>query len=115
VVVVNFDDLTPHSGRNFSKLALLVDCRLIERGYRQAREWRSQLVEFVGAVVSLSDPAAAHVAGLVRGTATAERTEIRHRRYVFRRARSAVPDLPPAPAAAVSRSPHVLIRIQNSR
>ena len=68
-------------------------------GRRQAAERRSQLVELVGAVISFSDPAAAHAARVVRRATAARPVEIRHRRHVFRRARFAVLHLRPAPLA----------------
>ena len=43
-------------------------------------------MEPVGAVLSLSDAAAAHAAGLVRRASAARPVEIRHRRHVFHRA-----------------------------
>src|SRR5271166_4628348 len=68
-------------------------------GRRQAVERRSQLVEPVGAVISLSDAAAAHAASVARRAAAARPIEGRRRRHVFRRADSAVPYLLLAPAA----------------
>ena len=70
-------------------------------GRRQAGERGSELVEPVGAVLSLFDAAAADAAGVVRGKPAARRIESRHWRHVFRRADSAVPDLLPAPAAVL--------------
>ena len=50
----------------------------------QGVQRRSQLARLVGAVVSLSDAAAADAACVVRRAAAAGRTDIRHRRHVFR-------------------------------
>src|SRR5258708_18323096 len=66
---------------------------------RQAVERRSELVESVGAVVSLFHPAAAHAAGLVCSALADERVEICHRRLVCRLADIAVSDLLPPTAA----------------
>jgi len=74
---------------------------------------RSQLVESVSAVVSLSDTATAHPTWLVRGPTAARPFEICHRHYIFRRARSTIPDLQPAAAPVlrgvwhlIASSPH---------
>ena len=93
-------------------------------GRRQAFERRSQLVEFVGAELSLSDPTAADAARVVRRAAAARPLESRNRRHVFRRAHSAVPDLLPAspaiflglrhPAAAKLHSHHRQLQLVQS-
>ena len=79
----------------------------------QALEPRSKLVGPVGALLSLSHPASAHADRVVRRAAAARLFEIRHRHDVRRRARSAVPDLRPAPLAVcrglrlpAAREPH---------
>jgi hypothetical protein len=91
------DELRHDAGRLARALALVP--LHVHVGRRQAFERRSQLVEFVGAQLSLSDPTAADAARVVRRAAAARPLESGNRRHVFRRARSAIPDLLPASPA----------------
>ena len=100
-LLLTFDRTAGHLAAALAAVSLHVHV-----GHGQAAERRSQLVEPVGAVISLSHPAAAHAAGLVCRASAAGRADIRYRRHILRRAGAAVPDLLSAPAALLCRVRH---------
>ena len=79
-------------------------------GRRQADQRRSQLARSLGALLSLSHPAAADAARVVCRTAASRRVESSDRLHVLRRARSAVPHLLPAATAVCRGVRHPLLQ-----
>ena len=80
--VCRASDEPRHDAGDLARALALVPLH-VHVGRRQAFERRSQLVEFVGAELSLFDPTAADAAGVVRGAAAARPLESRNRRPCF--------------------------------